>query len=1629
MSGWQELFVHCAEFGVIICRKCRFAVVPVQVERHVKDHHPFVPKQRRISIAQSVNALDGVAHRLQDIRYPAADQEPVANLPVYRDGLQCQECGYICRSIQGIQKHSKTQHGWVNKQKRGRGRCSSNCIWNVGVPCQRFFEYRQWQRLFAVKVDSEEVTASSRRAGQEIALRILSGVEAARNTQQAERRVAGISRRVEANSWLDFVGWHRHLAGVPVKDLGLLISPARGEKEFDEGTHKNQDDERGSESEAALARGCQATRRMIRSAFATSTVEHVGRAALESVNRRETGVQSSEKPFYAGLKVQSLRKYMRVWVEMLRYIWRTEGCDDVRRYRVTERQRRALQRFRVACEKGEGEERHEATQRQEAAEKASAVFWIAMFDQELGDDEFESGIVSALAVLGLDERGDWKAAVNYTQVLSAVITTMRAVVVYRAWLSRQQAIQRAVDDGESLGFAVEAAPSVVSGVSALTERFMTMREYGGMIGPMDRLYRQRSYGLKIRYTTKATGRIGWQGEQLLIDNVSFGLDDVRSVVHGLVETVGSGLTRDLLSMEGGGSHDWKPDGLPTISMERLFDNPAELSAGWSFLQDARTEWAVDGRAWMMERVFAEGKMRRAFVQYYNEETTGLDDVAWNEAGVERYFRAVRRWKEQLIVLVHLSAGAPARATELLSIQHRNGPEARAQRGIFIENQMMAFVTTYHKGYSASGRYKTIHRFVPDEVAEMVCYFLWLVQPFVEHLQFVTGRHTGLPTSFLWEPEAEEDWQAGEDEEEGNDESDQEASADEGDEGDGEGGGKGVARVEAASMNVDGFWDTNRVRRVMQRESEKRIGVKIGVALWRQAYPAIQRQHSIDSNVRETIDRLYEETVGAKSGNQSIEEVRAKQAGHGLHVEEMIYGLLLNESPFTTMHEREQFRQVSMDWHRMLHFRSAWQADGRIPKRVKQQVEAARSEARRWRYKQMRSVDIDAQLKRITQNEKAEFRGVQREGLQAIVGCVPRVTIVMRTGGGKSLFFMIPAAGSRDGVTIVVVPVVSLRQDLVDRCEKVGLSIAAWDGSRPPYHARIIFITPESAVTLGFGRFIDEKRASHQLERIVIDECHTMLEVSATWRPKVLQLQQMAQKDVQVVYLTATLPPSEEEAWLSIVGVARKDMHMIRETTSRANIAYSVVTYNVKEEEQRVKALVERKLAQHADRQVIVYCRRIEQVKRIAEYTGGQAYYRSIGTSEVKAKILRGLTGHSTRLFVATNALGLGVDAPRIGCVIHVGSPMDMKQYAQESGRAGRDGVASEAIVMRGFKHERGVDKVDGEWKIERTMLQFLEGSRCRRTAYDRYMDGRTDRVRCEDREERCDVCEASSRRVKRGRLESRGVDMVGIESITVGGGRQIGADLEEECEREFNEAVGKAAVGVGIAGKAVVGVGVVEKGVVGIGVAGKEAEDDEVEDNKVDGVTAQIQAIQRRGRMKIVQGYIQAEEFEALLRQWQGRCSICIASGTEEGGHNRWRECRAGSRLKAVEKCWDALGGVRYRYSGCFKCHAPQSICESWVATGGSKSGRFVKRQGGMKCQFKDVVRDVGAAIWGVGSTGRVKAWLSDQIEQGLINVEADKENRGREAEVEWFGRRFVEGGIEVSGLCKMIWEFGQLQE
>jgi superfamily II DNA helicase RecQ len=134
---------------------------------------------------------------------------------------------------------------------------------------------------------------------------------------------------------------------------------------------------------------------------------------------------------------------------------------------------------------------------------------------------------------------------------------------------------------------------------------------------------------------------------------------------------------------------------------------------------------------------------------------------------------------------------------------------------------------------------------------------------------------------------------------------------------------------------------------------------------------------------------------------------------------------------------------------------------------------------------VRETDRQHVLQKIA-GQGAEFRGLQQVGLEAITNRATRVMIIMR-------FFIVPAASSKEGVSIVVVPLTSLREDLRDRCSKAGIRCAEWDGSSPLFWASIVLVTPESVVTKAFSRFINQKKMMRQLDRIMIDECYVVLE--------------------------------------------------------------------------------------------------------------------------------------------------------------------------------------------------------------------------------------------------------------------------------------------------------------------------------------------------------------------------------------------------------------------------------------------------------------------------------------------------------------------------------------------------------
>jgi hypothetical protein len=190
-------------------------------------------------------------------------------------------------------------------------------------------------------------------------------------------------------------------------------------------------------------------------------------------------------------------------------------------------------------------------------------------------------------------------------------------------------------------------------------------------------------------------------------------------------------------------------------------------------------------------------------------------------------------------------------------------------------------------------------------------------------------------------------------------------------------------------------------------------------------------------------------------------------------------------------------------------------------------------------------------------------------------------------------------------------------------------------------------------------------------------------------------------------------------------------------------------------------LVEQKLDEYpAPAKIIIYSSSITTTQEVSSALGCHAYYRDVGSAAVKDEIRKG-RGRVQMDEWLWPRMHLGWARPDVRVVVHIGPIHQMRNYAQESGRAGRDGKRSQAIIIMPAGKQEAMQKAHEQAprqrpkfhiamtakekvRIERQKVErFVSGARCRRIYLDQEMDGRVDRVRCEDGGERCNVCQAS----------------------------------------------------------------------------------------------------------------------------------------------------------------------------------------------------------------------------------------------------------------------------------------------
>ncbi|KFA70949.1 hypothetical protein S40288_10242 [Stachybotrys chartarum IBT 40288] len=975
--------------------------------------------------------------------------------------------------------------------------------------------------------------------------------------------------------------------------------------------------------------------------------------------------------------------------------------------------------------------------------------YLSILDHFTKATEYDSILVSFIMVLSVRPDKTWETFIGLTPKLSAIMAISRLFIVKYAVDKRTSTIKRHVDEGMSREEAEDRSPSHFDIISNLTRRFMVGGGKGWQTTPTQFIVRLRNYGISAAQNDAKAGSVSWDREDAICKGIRTSVVGIQSMLQTTLQRAEEVLFKELLFIQGYHADASLDEmGLPTIPWDKIIDNAADTSIGHSFVSQL-LEMDPSSDGWVMKKIMALDSLRRSWIKV-DEGVQGR--VSLCPKKTVQYGLAIERFLELLLFLVHIAYGQPARGPELLTIRHRNTANGGI-RNLIMDRGLLMLVMGYHKGFSRSERLKVIQRFLPREISTPFIYYLWLVVPFWEDLQVnVMGKDELSPS--VW---ATEDMLANEGT---NSDSDSDGYSSESS--DRQRTVNGQAKEEKAWRLGSGtHWTSPRMSRIMKRNSL--VGCQQGftISSWRHLSAAIARRYFRTGT---TMHPSFADQIGdgncSESDGEDMEDSSPwdRQAGHESLTAGLVYGRLIMEGSFETNERRLNFRHVSEEWHRLLGFPSATGGFGGVlrPGRKRKMPSVhyeALHEMQLARWKTLRRVNIDRELQRLY-GEHARFRGKQRQAIETIMQNKSPVLVVMGTGQGKSMCFMLPAASCTGGITVVVVPLVSLLGDMMDRCQQLGIACAEWRTDRAPGNVSIVFVTPESALTKRFLDYLEALRVTARLDRVVIDESQTVLEGTPAFRPRLRELGRLALVGVQMVYLTATLPPRREAELFELTNTRPEHVERIRMKTTRSNVAYSVIgvspspSHNASEAmTEAVLAIVARKLQEHHwPAKIIVYTQRVEATVHLAERLCCDAYHREVDTRDGKAERLRAwrqgvrrVQIGEGRVIVATNALGLGIDVPDIRVVIHVDMPRRMEDYAQQSGRAGRDGQASEAVVLH-------MDTGAHKWKKnvliteDGTADDYVSRRACRRVVMDSIMDGRTDRYSCETGEEQCDIC-------------------------------------------------------------------------------------------------------------------------------------------------------------------------------------------------------------------------------------------------------------------------------------------------
>ena len=384
----------------------------------------------------------------------------------------------------------------------------------------------------------------------------------------------------------------------------------------------------------------------------------------------------------------------------------------------------------------------------------------------------------------------------------------------------------------------------------------------------------------------------------------------------------------------------------------------------------------------------------------------------------------------------------------------------------------------------------------------------------------------------------------------------------------------------------------------------------------------------------------------------------------------------------------------------------------------------------------------------------DLRPLQAEVVEAAVGGRDAV-VVMPTGGGKSLTFQLPPLLD-GGLTIVVSPLLSLMKDQIDGLRMVGYPAVALNSQTSAADevratemvtsgkVKLVYLSPERALRPDTVELLRKADSGRGPARFAIDEAHCISNWGHDFRPEYRQLARLRTlfPSAAIHALTATAAPLVRDDIAQQLGL--REPKFFIGCFDRPNLTYRIVP-KVNKLRQIASAV-----GRHEQEASIVYCISRKDTEELAEGlrrmgVNAAAYHAGLDNATRK-RISEDFARERMNVVVATVAFGMGIDRANVRCVVHESMPRSIESYQQETGRAGRDGLPSECLLLYSpsdvVRWERLIRDSDNQEHVERQVAlmdevrKFAVGTLCRHRFLSEYFGQAYSDQKCGA----CDLC-------------------------------------------------------------------------------------------------------------------------------------------------------------------------------------------------------------------------------------------------------------------------------------------------